>query len=139
MSPFINGGVIHLTATPISEELKIDGQLNEPQWQLAVPFPQFKMVEPEVGQTPTEKTEVRVLYSKNHLYIGILCHDTSPDKVTAKSLDHDSRENDSDLVCILLDPFQDKRNAYVFFVNARGGRSDGLAFGEHYSLNWDGI
>ena len=49
------------------------------------------------------------------------------------------RRKHDDIIRVLLDPFQDKRNAYVFFVNARGARSEGLAFGEHSSLNWDGI
>jgi hypothetical protein len=44
-----------------------------------------------------------------------------------------------DVVRVLLDPFQDKRNAYVFFVNSRGARGEGLAYAGNSSLNWDGI
>ena len=44
-----------------------------------------------------------------------------------------------DLVHILLDPFQDKRTAYVFSVNPRGARGEGLVYAGSTSLNWDGI
>ena len=40
---------------------------------------------------------------------------------------------------VILDPFQDRRNAYFFSVNPRGARSEGLATGEHSSLDWDGL
>ncbi len=44
-----------------------------------------------------------------------------------------------DLVRVLLDPFQDKRSAYVFFVNPLGARGEGLVYAGEASLNWDGI
>jgi hypothetical protein len=44
-----------------------------------------------------------------------------------------------DLVRVLLDPFQDKRTAYLFFVNPRGARGEGLIYAGSSSLNWDGI
>jgi hypothetical protein len=44
-----------------------------------------------------------------------------------------------DIVRVLLDPFQDKRNAYLFFVNPRGARGEGLCYAGSSSLNWDGI
>ena len=43
---------------------------------------------------------------------------------------HDADEDgeNDDIVRVLLDPFQDKRSAYVFFVNPRGARSEGLVY-----------
>ena len=48
-------------------------------------------------------------------------------------------ETGEDAVRIVLDPFQDRRNAYFFSVNPRGAKSEGLATGEHSSLDWDGL
>jgi len=42
-------------------------------------------------------------------------------------------------VRILHDPFRDMRTAYVFFVNPRGARGEGLAYAGESSLNWDGV
>ncbi|MCK7478229.1 MAG: hypothetical protein M0C28_13095 [Candidatus Moduliflexus flocculans] len=49
------------------------------------------------------------------------------------------RSISEDAVRIVLDPFQDRRNAYFFSVNPRGAKSEGLATGEHSSLAWDGL
>ncbi len=118
----------------------LDGILNDPQWQSATPFTDFRMVEPDPGNTPSEKTEVRVIYTQNGIYFGIRCFDSEPGKITANTMDHDkSKERNEDQVSILIDPFQDKRSAYIFIVNPKGARSEGFASGEHYSLGWDGL
>jgi hypothetical protein len=118
----------------------IDGRLNDNVWNEALPFTDFKMVEPYPGSNSSEKTEVRIIYDKNDLYIGIRCYDSEPRKIAANSMEHDkAEEKTDDQISILLDPFQDKRNAYLFIVNPRGARSEGFATGEHFSLAWDGI
>jgi len=118
----------------------LDGRINEPVWDNATPFSDFKMVEPIPGSKPTERTEVRVLYDKTSLYIAIRCFDSEPGKIAANTMEHDkSKERTEDQVSILLDPFQDKRSAYIFIVNPKGARSEGFANGQTYSLGWDGI
>ena len=49
------------------------------------------------------------------------------------------QSSSDDLIRVLIDPFQDKRTAYVFYVNPLGARSEGLVYGGEPSLNWDGI
>ncbi|MCK7481354.1 MAG: hypothetical protein M0C28_32320 [Candidatus Moduliflexus flocculans] len=44
----------------------------------------------------------------------------------------DRGDRGEDAVRIVLDPFQDRRNAYLFSVNPRGAKSEGLATGEHF-------
>jgi len=119
----------------------------------AVPFSGFLMVEPVPGAEPSEKTELKVLYDDSSLYIGIYCYDSQPGKIAANSLDHDqtggnggswgmghtTTATSDDVVRVLIDPFLDKRTAYVFYVNARGARSEGLVSGGNASLDWDGI
>ncbi len=130
---------IKIKAMRIDNPPKIDGLLNDPVWKKAIPYTNFIMQEPHYGQKPSEKTELRVLYDKNNLYIGIMCYDSEPQKIGANEFKWDNRGRASDVVKIIIDPFQDKRNGYVFFVNAKGVRTDGLAFGEYFSTNWDGI
>lgn len=130
---------VSLKATRVDKGPKLDGNLTDKVWEEASVFEDFRMVEPYPQQEPTEKTELRILYDDENLYIGIYCYDSDISKISANSMAFDQREKSDDIVRILLDPFQDKRTAYVFFVNPRGARSDGLALGEHPSLNWDGI
>lgn len=118
----------------------IDGKLDEPFWEEADPFSSFKMVKPTPGMEPSERTELRVLYTGNGLLIGIRCFDSEPKRIATNTMEHDKAEElQEDQISILLDPFQDKRSAYLFIVNARGARSEGFATGEHFTLGWDGL
>ena len=128
------------TAVRVERGPHLDGNLDEEVWRKAVPFTDFRMVFPKIGD-PTERTELRILYDNDSLYIGVYSYDSSPSKVCASSMAHDSDKDaeSDDVIKVLLDPFLDKRNAFIFFVNPCGAKSEGLAFGEHSSLDWDGI
>lgn len=130
-----------LFAVRVDKPPVLDGSLDEAAWAQAAPFSGFKMVFPNPGQEPTESTELRILIDGSFLYIGVYCRDREPGKISGNCMLHDGfgEEKNEDVVRVLLDPLQDKRNAYVFFVNPCGARSEGLASGEQASLDWDGI
>jgi hypothetical protein len=129
-----------LKAVRVERGPRLDGSLQDEVWRQAVPFAGFRMVFPRTGE-PSEKTEIRILCDESNLYIGVYCYDSAPSEIAANTMAHDADDEgeSDDIVKVLLDPFQDKRTAYIFFVNPRGARSEGLAFGEHSSLDWDGI
>ena len=118
----------------------IDGRLDDESWTDVPVFSNFRMVEPVPGSDPTEQTEIKVIYNNKSLYIAVRCFEKDPRKISANSMQHDnSEERNEDMLSLLIDPFQDKRNAYMFIVNPRGARSEGFASGEHLSLAWDGL
>lgn len=123
----------------LSRSPHMDGLLTDPIWQQAPLFTDFKMVHPQTGASPTEKTELRVLFDHKNLYIGVFCFTQDPTTIAVTDLSHDQEGDGNDNIRILIDPFQDKRNAYVFLVNPKGARTEGLAGGEYFSTNWDGI
>ena len=145
-----------LKAVRIVQGPKIDGELTDPVWQSAAPYTDFRMFEPTAGGSPTEKTELRILYDEANLYIGLMCFESEPGRIAANALAHDAAGGSQttmnygygfsgqsmvsdDLIRVLIDPFQDKRTAYVFYVNPLGARSEGLVYAGSPSLNWDGI
>jgi len=134
---------VTIKAVRVARAPVMDGYLNEPVWSEASPITAFKMVFPDTGSEPSERTELRILFDEAGLYLGVYCFDREPARIAANTMAHDTAEDydeaNDDTIKVLLDPFQDKRNAYLFIVNPRGARSEGLAFGEHASLNWDGI
>src|ERR1700739_3696005 len=68
-------------ATRVDHAPRLDSTLDDPLWQLAPPIDNFLQREPFEGQPPTEKTEVRILYSKHEVYFGIRCLDSNPNGV----------------------------------------------------------
>jgi len=90
----------------------------------------------EGGAEASETTEVRVLYDDTTLYVGVRALDREPPKVIARVLQRDrillagldnmARWAGDDGVAVLLDPFHDHRNAFVFATNANGAEFEAL-------------
>ncbi len=149
----VSASSLELTAVRVPRGPKIDGRLDDEVWKSAAPFSGFRMAEPTPNVEPSETTELRILYDESSLYLGVLCRDREPSRIAANTMAHDGAGGGTsgmgfghmpesatdDLVRVLLDPFKDNRMAYIFFVNPRGARGEGLASGGSASLNWDGI
>ncbi len=119
--------------------IRLDGRLDEPAWGLAEPFDTFVQLFPEEGGAPSERTVVRVLYDDERLYIGVECLDSDPAAVMALLGRRDTIPY-SDEVRVYLDPARDRRNAYVFALNAAGVQEDGLAYDDdRYTNVWDAV
>ncbi|MDP2955549.1 MAG: hypothetical protein Q8N53_03940 [Longimicrobiales bacterium] len=65
-------------AVRISQRISLDGVLDEPAWSTAEPATDFYQVDPEEGQPASERTEVRIVYDSDNLYIGAFFHDHFP-------------------------------------------------------------
>jgi hypothetical protein len=126
---------------------RLDGTLNDPLWQRATPVTGFSQREPFEGQQPTEKTEVRVLYTKNAVFFGVKCFDSNPTGIVATELRRDVSQELDDYFEIIIDSAHDRRNAYVFQVNPLGTQRDALITEEQRTdsslgdgdSGWDGI
>lgn len=130
-----------LTALLIHEFITIDGVLDEPAWQRAPVADTFWQREPHEGAPASERTEVRVLYSRAQLYIGVICFDADPAAIVASRFDRDAELEADDRVTLLFDTFLDHRNAFIFQVNAVGARFDQIITDEGQDQNpdWNGI
>ena len=65
-----------VTALRINEKITVDGRLEEPAWQQALPAGDFIEQRPRTGQPASERTEVRFLYDDDNLYVGAICFDS---------------------------------------------------------------
>jgi hypothetical protein len=113
-------------ATRVEHAPKLDGTLDDPEWQMASPIGDFLQREPFEGQKPTENTEVRILYDKHDVYFGVLCFDSDPSKIVASELRRDVSQELDDYFEIIIDSAHDRRNAYVFQFNPLGTQRDAL-------------
>lgn len=118
----------------------IDGVLDDAVWDNAAVVDDLRQVYPIEFAPPSERTEIRLLYDDDALYVGAIMYDTDPDDITALNL----RQNDSistdDRLFVSVDPFNDQRSGYYFGVNPNGVRQDGLYQNvtEFYN-DWDSI
>ena len=125
-----------------SEQIILDGKLDEPFWKNIIGINDFLMQEPIEGGKPTENTIIKIAYDENYLYIGAILYDSDPDGIKAFKMRKDAPLNTDDRFMWILDTYLDGRNAYFFEINPRGLMGDGLlSIGQGRSLNkdWDGI
>ncbi len=113
-------------ANRVDQAPKLDGTLNDPLWQSAKPITDFRQREPHEGEAPTERTEVRILYTRHAVYFGIHCYDSEPSRIIATELRRDVSQDLDDHFEILIDSNHDRRGAYVFEINPLGTQNDGL-------------
>jgi hypothetical protein len=134
-------------ASRVDRAPKLDGTLDDPLWLQAVPVVDFLQREPYEGQSPTEKTEVRILYTKHEVYFGISCYDSDPKRIVGTELRRDVSQELDDYFEIIIDSSHDRRNAYVFQVNPLGTQRDALITEEQRTDSdlgdgdpgWDGV
>ena len=135
-------------ATPV-----LDGILDETVWNAAEAVDAFVQQEPDEGAPASERTEARILYDGENLYIGVRAFDSEPDAVIATEMRRDSdRILDEDNFQIILDTFRDYRSAYMFVTTPLGAKLEQQVFEEgegsgrrgfgvatNINKDWDGV
>lgn len=120
---------------------KIDGHLTEEAWMLAPVQGNFIQREPSFGEPSTEKTEFRVLYDDDTLYVGVWVWDSFPEGIMASELKRDAGLNKGDQLKINLDTFHDHRNTFYFSTNPLGAYKDAqnIENGRTINYDWNGV
>ena len=111
-------------ATRVSAAPVVDGLLDEAMWQEAAPIADFVQIEPVEGQPPSERTEVRILYDDQAVYVGVVCFDSEPSRIITTDSRRDSGLGDMDSFQMILDTYHDQQNGFVFGTNAVGVQYD---------------
>lgn len=128
-----------LVANKISESISIDGELNETIWNKTETASNFVMFEPDNGKAaPSElKTEVKVLYNDDAVYIGAILYDNDP-KAILKEITERDNFGISDAFGVFINGYNDGQQDFQFFVTASNGQADcnfTSQYGEDYSWN----
>jgi hypothetical protein len=128
-------------ATRIAQPVRVDGRLDEAQWAQAEPLTDFVQQLPETGMPATFRTEVRILYDDEHLWIGGWNFDPEPRKAITSGLERDFDSAASDIFGVSLDTFHDLRNSFLFVVNPHGALLDEQTFDDSRNVvrEWEGI
>ncbi len=113
-----------LKATKTTNAPVIDGRLSDPVWMEATPVRNFTISQPEFGNPSKVRSEVRLIYTDDAVYVGAMLYD-DPKKIRRQLTARDGDERqDTDKFGVLLDTYQDQQNAFYFLVTAANVQSD---------------
>ncbi|MCY4234486.1 MAG: DUF5916 domain-containing protein [Bacteroidetes bacterium] len=134
-----------LSATYVTQEIQIDGVLNEPAWLDAAVATGFTQYSPTEGAPATQKTEVRILYGKSQVFISAFMRDSEPESIR-RNLGRRDAYNQADWFIASIDSYFDRKTAYNFAVNAAGVQADGIYTGNRrfgggfdFDTSWDAV
>ena len=129
------------------ESIVVDGAPDEAAWKRAAPATDFLQRDPDNGAPATERTEVRVVFDRDRIILGVICYDSEPDRLLGNQMQRDQPFSADDRFMFTIDPFLDGRTGYFFEINPSGAMGDGLitsptggrGFGGAMEKSWDGI
>ena len=135
-------------AVRVEEPPTIDGDLSDPVWRLASVVSGFLQRDPQEGDPATERTEVRILYSDQSIFFGVVCYDSEPERILADERARDGGEGGSqwdsafqgdDTFEIILDTFHSRQDGFLFRTNPLGTKFDSWISdeGRRENSSWD--
>ena len=110
-----------------NQTIEVDGFLNEDFWEEAQTATNFTQFEPNIGNTLTdnERTEVKMAYSDNAVYIAAKLYD-DPDKMLNQIRARDDF-GQTDYFRVVINPNNDAQNDTHFIVFSSGTQADAIA------------
>ena len=154
----VGPGVRTVTAVEVDAPPVVDGTvLGDPAWAAAQAATGFVQTQPDEGRPASERTEVRIVFTADTIYVGVVCYDADPESIIVTDSRRDSSLADSDSFQLILDTFLDRQNGFVFGTSPSGQEYDGQLVNEGaggsgmggggqtrgagggFNQNWDGV
>lgn len=130
----------NIVITKTSSSPKIDGILDDAEWQNAPVATGFIERQPNNGklQADSVRTEVRILYDDTGIYFGAQMYDPTPQKIAKELTERDGVGND-DFFGITLNGYNDKQQSLEFMVTAAGVQFDAKITTDGEDDTWNSI
>jgi hypothetical protein len=119
---------------------RVDGRLDDAVWAQAEPVTQFRQTNPVDGNPASERTEVRVAYTDDAIYVGARMFDSDPARISAQLGRRDAL-GQSDFFEVDFDSYHDHRTSFQFYVNPLGVKRDLVASNDigNGDAGWDPV
>ena len=124
------------SAVRTNESITIDAELSEGAWASAPVITQFTQTDPNEGQPVSQRTEVRILYDEDAIYVGAMLHD---DGEVRSRLARRDNHGDSDVFAVVFDSYHDHQTAFRFATNPSGVMRDELLSSGANDDSWDPV
>ncbi len=124
----------------ISDKISINGKMEEEIWQSVPVATDFIMFQPDNGKPipDNKKTEVKVLYDNDAIYIGALLYDDQPDKIL-KEISQRDDFGTSDFFIVSINGFNDGQQDFIFITTPSDGQMDGIGSATGEDFSWDAV
>ena len=124
-------------ASRLDGTIRVDGVLSEAQWRGAQPLSQFTQLDPQEGRPATERSDIRILFDREALYIGAMLYDR--EAVRSRLGRRDMSMTASDWLTVIIDTNHDHRTAVGFEVNPLGVRRDQTRSPDNEDDSWEPV
>ena len=129
-----------VSAIKLKKPIKIDASLNEEDWQNVPIAKNFVMFNQDNGkpELPELRTEVKVVYDDDAIYVGAILYDNEPSKILREISERDDI-GAADFFGVFINGFNDGQQEFSFFVSASDGQMDLIRTTENEDTSWDAI
>ena len=134
----------------------IDGNvIDDLAWADAPAISTFIQKTPDEGESVSEETIIKVMYSEKYFYVSVVAYDSNPTGIVISDTRRDASLNNSDSFSFVIDTFKDYQTGYVFGTNPAGiefdaqitGGGEGgsimrrfsIGSGSGFNVNWDAV
>jgi len=124
-------------AVEITNPPQIDGILDDDAWQEGEWIDDFTQFEPYNGRPSSQRTEFKIVFDANNIYVAIKAFDTAPDSIVQRLTRRD--QVDGDMVGVAFDSYHDQRTAFIIGLSTGGVKFDRLMSnnGQTEDNTWD--
>lgn len=127
-----------LDAVRVEQVPKMDGLLDDACWQMANVAGDFVMDTPNPGVPLSQKTEVRLIYHDDAIYIGFMCFDSNPDSILYELCGRDQTCN-TDYVGVTFSCYADGINGFKFISSPNGEQYDARVDTDGEDETWNAV
>lgn len=129
-----------LPAQRVEAAPRIDGRMDEKLWENLPLLTGFTQYMPQNGRPASQETMARIGYDDGALYIGVDCLDTEAARIMRDLRPRDDYgDMNSDLLSVLICPYNDSRNSFYLMVSAAGVQADSKFSGDENDRSWDAV
>lgn len=107
----------------ITSNFIFDGKITEGEWDNIAPL-QLTVQTPNYQGDPSERTEIRIAYDANYIYLSGAMYDTEAHKILANTKERDGGDASTEWFGMVIDSYNDKQNGLGFFTTPTGSRFD---------------